>query len=498
MQQLSQQDAMFLYSETPRMPMHLSSIHLYDPSTAPEEITFDRMVEHVRSRLPLARILRRKVVHVPLDLDYPYWVEDEDFDLEFHVRNIALPPPGSWRQLWVQAARLHSQPLDLTRPPWELYIIDGVEDAADLGPGSFGMMIKVHHSAIDGISGIELMNALHDLSPGGRASVDDSWRSEPDPSAFTLLARAGANVASIPARAWQLMSNAMPKLPAMQSQTLRAGLAPTLPKTYLNGPVTTHRVGDGFRFDLSTAKQLRASVPGATVNDVVLAVVGGGLRRYLRSKGELPAAPLYAGVPISMRTEEEAGTAGNKISIMIVSLATDIEEPIARLTAVQRSTSQSKEQATAVAARTLAEGAELFPGALLGAAVRALPQLGAGGVTSMTGNVCVTNVPGSQVPLYLCGARMESYYGLGPVFDHAGPIHLVVSYLGKVHLSVTTCREIMPDIEFYIECLEQSLADLVEATQPARPAKTPRPRASATTAKATKKPTKRPGVGGKR
>ena len=212
----------------------------------------------------------------------------------------------------------------------------------------------------------------------------------------------------------------------------------------------------------------------------------------------LPAEPLYAGVPISMRTEEEAGTAGNKISIMLASLATDVADPVARLAAVQQSTSQSKEQATAVGARTMAEGAELFPGALLGVAVRALPQLGAGGVTSMIGNVCVTNVPGSQVPLYLCGARMEAYYGLGPVFDHAGPIHLVVSYLGRIHLSVTTCREIVPDVEAYVACLERSLGELVKATSSARPARARRPTPARAATSATKKAAKRTGAGGTR
>ena len=183
MQQLNQQDAMFLYSETPRMLMHLGSLHLYDPTTAPDPITFEGIVEHVRGRLPLARVLRRRIVRVPGNLDYPYWVESEDFDLEFHVRQTALPPPGNLAQLWVLASRLHSYGLDLQRPPWELYIIQGVNDVEGLPSGSFGMLIKVHHSAIDGISGIELMNALHDLTPEGRAPVVDTW--EPEAEAGT-------------------------------------------------------------------------------------------------------------------------------------------------------------------------------------------------------------------------------------------------------------------------------------------------------------------------
>jgi WS/DGAT/MGAT family acyltransferase len=261
----------------------------------------------------------------------------------------------------------------------------------------------------------------------------------------------------------------MPKLPALQTQTLRTPAAPKLPTTRLNGPATTHRVGDGFRFELATAKQLRAPVPGSTVNDVVLTIVGGGLRSYLAGTGDLPPTSLFAGVPVSLRTAEDAGTAGNKISITLASLGTDIADPIERLRAVQASTSSWKEQNGAESARTMAETAELFPGALMGAAVRALPQLGAGGITSMIGNVCVTNVPGSQAPLYLRGARMDAYYGLGPVYDHAGPIHMIVSYRGDIYLAVTSCREILPDVERYIACMEGSLAELVAAAAPEPP-----------------------------
>lgn len=453
---------MFLYSESPRVPMHLGSLHVYDPSTAPEPITFERIVEHVRSRLPLARVLRRKIVRVPLGLDLPYWIEDEAFDLEFHVRNIALPPPGNREQLWVQASRLHSQPLDLTRPPWELYVIEGLDDVAGFPPGCFAMFIKCHHAAIDGISGIELMNALHDLTPEGRDVAVDEWRGEHAPGALELVTRAAGNLTQAPLRMYRAAQQA---LPAMQSLPLLSPAARTgrLPQTRLNARSTTNRVGDGFRFDLDTAKAIRKAVPGATVNDVVLAVVGGGLRSYLAAHNDLPELPLHAGVPISMRTEADMGTAGNKISIMVVSLATDVADPLERLVAIQQATSTSKETSTAVGARALAESAELFPGALLGAATRAMPHLGPIGMPAVTGNVCVTNVPGSQAPLYLCGARMESYYGFGPAFDYAGPIHLVVSYLGSIYLSVTTCREIVADSRFYVECLERALAELVDA-----------------------------------
>jgi diacylglycerol O-acyltransferase len=467
-QQLNQQDAMFLYSEKPRAPMHLSSVHIYDPATTPSgEITFEQFVEHVRSRLPLARVLRRKLVRVPMDVDYPYWVEDDSFDLGFHVRQLSLPAPGDWRAMWDLAAALHSDPLDLSRPPWELYFIEGLDAVEGYAPGSFAMQTKVHHCAIDGIAGIELMNALHDASPEGRGIIVDPWRGEPDPDVLSLMALATANAVRAPQRAFEFMSRSAAAL--MPWAGSRPGLPgwgtrSRPPRTSLNQRVTTNRVGDAIVIDLAETKKVKAAVPGATVNDVLLAVVGGGLRSYLMSKGDLPDVPLVAGVPISLRTEADAGEPGNKISMMLVSLGTDVEDARKRLEAVQRSTSHSKEQSLAVEARVMADSAELFPGALLGLAVRANAAMSAEGVTAQIGNVCVTNVPGSQVPLYLCGAQMQAYYSLGPVYDNAGPIHLVVSYHGKIYLSVTTCREIVPDIEAYVGSLRRSWEELRAAT----------------------------------
>jgi WS/DGAT/MGAT family acyltransferase len=462
MQQLNQQDALFLFSESPRVPMHIGSLHVYDSSTAPEAITFDRFLHHVGSRLPLARLLRRKVVRVPFDLDYPYWVEDGAFDVEFHVRNLFLPEPGGRRELWQQASRLHSIPLDLDRPPWEIYYIEGLRPP-DFPAESFGMFIKVHHSAIDGISGIELMGALNDLDPQGREQPDDRWQPDDVPSSGELLMRSWMNLAVRPWRFYSRLVQTWPEMRPLYWGSRAAANVADLPITRLNARVTSHRLADGFRFELSAAKAIRAAVPGSTVNDVILAVAGGGIRRYLASTGELPDASLFASVPISMRTEKDAGEPGNMISMMIVSLATDVEDPLERLRIIQQSTARSKEIGNAVEARALVESGELMPGLLMGMVARSIPMSGPRGVTSMLGNVCVSNVPGSQVPLYLCGARMDSYYGVGPVYDHLGPLHMVVSYLGQVHLSISTCRDVVPDPEYYIECLEYAFQQLAAA-----------------------------------
>src|SRR6478752_217811 len=330
MQRLGQQDAMFLYSEKPRAPMHLCSFHFYAPDPNGHRLTFDEFREHVRSRLPLARLLRRKLVRVPLDLDYPYWVEDRDFDLDYHVRHVTLEGDRDWRAVWDLAAALHSIPIDLHRPPWELYLIDGVDHVEGYEPGGFAMLIKIHHCAIDGIAGIELMNALHDLDPDGRPPVVDTWQAEATPDPLALLAMTAANAARSPLRAARFLTHSVPMLlrprPALRAAWDATAGGPKPPTTRLNQRVTTNRVGDAIVIDLDDAKRVRAAVPGATVNDVLLTVVGGGLRQYLGETGELPDEPMMAGVPMSMRTDADAGTGGNKIAMMLVSLGTDVAD----------------------------------------------------------------------------------------------------------------------------------------------------------------------------
>jgi WS/DGAT/MGAT family acyltransferase len=304
----------------------------------------------------------------------------------------------------------------------------------------------------------------------------DTWRPESAPSPIGLLAMTLAGATQAPLRAVRFLATSVPALRPLGTARAAWGLtggAKRPQPTRLNQRVTTNRVGDALVIDLADAKRVRSAVPGSTVNDVLLAVVGGGLRRYLGETGELPDEPMMAGVPVSMRTEADAGVAGNKIAMMLVSLGTDVVEPRQRLATVQRSTSQSKEQNQAVEARVMADGAELLPGALLGLAVRANAVQNAAGTTAQIGNVCVTNVPGSQVPLYLSGYKMLAYFSLGPVYDNAGPIHLIVSYLGRIYLSVTTCREIVPDIEHYVDCIRRSWDELLAATVGAAPAARP-------------------------
>ena len=347
MQQLTGMDASFLYAETPRAHMAGSGVSIYDPSTAPDgRVTFKGILDHIERRLHEARMFRQRLVRVPLDLDHPYWIEDPDFDLEFHVRHIALPKPGDWRQFCIQVARLISRPLDLDRPLWEFYVVEGLDHVEGVPEGSFALVTKVHHAAIDGMSGMEMTSAIHDDTPTAEPPVAEaSWQPERIPSDTELLARASFNLALRPMQASRLMAQAMPQFSRMQDQLMRRSIKPpptTIPRTRWSGSVTAHRVFDAIRLELEELRRIKATVPGATVNDVVLTTVGGALRRYLQAKDELPADPLIAMAPISVRSEGERGAAGNLVSGMLTTLGTDVADPRERLVVVREATHQSK------------------------------------------------------------------------------------------------------------------------------------------------------------
>jgi WS/DGAT/MGAT family acyltransferase len=479
-------DASFVYFETPNAPGHIFSVWIYDQSSAPAgRVTFKGILEHVRSRLHVSRTFRERLVQVPLGLDHPYWIDDPDFDLEYHVRHIALPRPGDWRQFCIQVARLHSQPLDLTRPLWEMYVIEGLDNIEGLPAGSFAIMTKIHHAAIDGVTLLEITSALNDLEPDAPApQPTGEWRGERIPTTFELLSRAAVNTASRPLRLARLMASTMPGATArMREQRARQNfdlpaMAPA-PRTRFSGMITTHRVIEARRFDLATAKAIKNAVPGATINDVAITVVGGALRAYLSELGELPAEALRVMAPISTRTADQAGTAGNQVSAMVVTAGTEIADARDRLVAVHESTAASKAAAEANGAQDLAQFSEMMPGGLAALAARTASQFEMATRTNPVVNTVVSNVPGSQVPLYFAGARLVTFFGGAGITDGMGLLHGVSSYVGQLIVSVVSDREMMPDPAHYADLLEASFAELAAATGVAAPSRESSPRRGA-------------------
>jgi WS/DGAT/MGAT family acyltransferase len=469
MEQLSGLDATFINMETRNSPTHIGGLYVYDQSSAPGgKVTFKGILANLESRLHLARCFRQKIVRVPFGLDHPYWIEDPNFDLEYHVRHIALPKPGDWRQLCIQVARLHARPLDLDKPLWEMTVIEGLDRVQGLPKGCFAVLTKVHHAAIDGVSGVEMTAATHDLEPEGTPEPPVSeWVSENEPTLIELAMRGTVNNLQQPFRFAQILGEAAP--PAIRAYLEHAVSPPgedrptEVPRTRWNGKVSPHRAFEARGFSLAEVKQIRKRVEGTTVNDVILAVVGGALRKYLEHHMELPLETLSAFAPISTRTQGQSGTAGNQVSGMIVALHTDEPDPVVRLEKVYDATTSSKEMTEAVGARTMTDVTQTMPGALAGIAGRLVARTGLMSRLRPIAHCVVTNVPGPQVPLYFTGAEMVGSFGLGLPLEGIGLFNAVLSYNGAISIAVTGCREQMPDPGFYAECLEESFRELREA-----------------------------------
>jgi len=498
MQQLSAQDASFVYLETPHTPMHIGSVGIYDPSTAPGGfVRFKDILRFIASRLQGARSFRQRLVRVPFDVDHPYWIEDPEFDLEFHVRHIALPKPGDWRQLCIQVARLHARPLDLSKPLWEFTVVEGLDNIPGLPPGCFALVSKVHHAAIDGMSGVEMSAAVHDLDPAmAEPNKPDTWQPENMPRVADLLTRSYFNNLLQPMRIAETIGRSLPGMAKLAVQAGKGDVSlkntRTAPKTRFNGKVSAHRVWDAVPFKLAEVRAVKDTVPGATVNDVILTVVGGALRTYLLDKGELPKETLTAMAPISVRQEGEKAALGNLVSAMVVGLGTQIADPLDRLRFVHGEAVNSKAMTNAVGARTLADYSKLIPSGLAGLGARLYTRVGAANMHAPAFNCVVTNIPGPRVPLYFCGAKMLAMYGTAPVFDSMGLINPVYSYGDTIAVSFTADRDMLPDPDSYAKALRDSFDALkTAASQPAaRPANEnkprPRPRPAAKPRAATK------------
>jgi WS/DGAT/MGAT family acyltransferase len=469
MQQLSGQDASFLYTETPKSPMHIGGIAIYDQSTLEGGVQrFKDILRYIEQRLHLARTFREKLVNVPFSLDHPYWIEDKDFDLEFHVRHIRLPAPGDWRQLCIQAARLHARPLDLTKPLWEFTVIEGLDAIPGLPKGCYAILSKVHHACIDGVSGVDLTQAIHDLAaiPAPVPAPKKPWVGEDPPTPFELLARASLNNALQPYRFAEVVARTVPalgRLGQLMTNPERPR-ATAVPRTRFNRNISAHRVVEGRKFDLAEVREIKSTIKGATVNDVVLAVVGGALRKYLAAKNEIPDVPMVAMAPISVRSQDQRNSMGNQVAAMSVALGTHLADPLERLKAVHESAASSKEMTNAIGAKLMTDYSRFIPSTTAALATRLYAQLGLAERIAPPFNCVVTNVPGPQVPLYSAGARLVTQYGLGPIFDGMGLIFPVFSYCGHITISFTSCRDMLPDPEYLADCLQASYDELRDAS----------------------------------
>jgi len=476
MDQLSGQDAQFLYMESDEAPTHMTSIAIFDPTAGGRKLRFKDILQHVRSRLHMNPAFRRKLVRVPLELDFPYWVDDQHFDLEYHVRHGRLPEPGDWRQFCTHLARYHSRPLDMSLPLWEMYVVEGLDNIKGLPTGCFAIATKIHHAAADALSLAEFLGTLSDIDIEGTPAIplnSAKLRRSPTPSLLDMGVRAAWHSVRSPVGIFDAVMRAAPNLYNLAQDLLLSSSeqAHPVPDTRFNDSVSSSKSFDAVVVDLKDLKTIRLAVPGSTINDVVLAICGGGLRKYLLRHDELPEDSLVAWVPINARRESGGGNSGNHLTSMTVPIYTDTDDPIERLKFVMAATNMSKAAKAGVSARVMTDLSQHVPAATQVLASRLVLRTGA---AARMCNLFISNVPGPQVPLYLNGAKQVGLYGMAPLVNGMGLFIATPSYNGQISFSVTSTREIIPDKRFFISCLKKSLSELKRATKPAR--KTPRGR----------------------
>ena len=506
MRQLTSLDAQFLAMETPRQFGHVSGIAVLDPTTAPGgALELGDVQKLISDRLSLVPPFRWRLVEVPFGLDYPYWIDDPDFDIDFHVREIALPAPGNDHQLTDQVARIFSRPLDRAHPLWELYLIHGLEG------GRVALLTKIHHAVVDGMSGAEILGVLLDLAPEGREVPPASApATESVPGQLEMLARGVMGLPRYPLRLLESIPRALPNieevaiydaLPGVRELSrLTRGVQRVLgmggevvereqtkpPRTSLNGRVSAHRRLAIGRVSLDAVKAVKNELD-STVNDVVVSMCAGAVRRWLIEHDELPESPLVAQIPVSVRTAEQQGTFGNRIQLMSVPLFTNEAGARRRLQRTHDALADMKSRHRALPAALLQDATNFIPPAVFSRAARLTFAISSN--SQPTWNLVVSNVPGPQFPLYCVGARLEAIYPVSVVTDGMGLNITVMSYCGQLHFGIVADREMMPDVWPLMDWLREELDALGPGPSPKRkavasektPVRRPRRRAVATT-----------------
>ncbi len=519
MKQLTGMDGGFLYMETATTFGHVSGLGIY--SRPSEDFDpYDEVYARFESMVGRLEPMRRRVVEVPLHLDHPYWIDDPDFDLDFHIRHLSLAPPGRVDQLGEQISRIVGRPMDRTRPLWEVYVIEGLES------GRWALLTKYHHATIDGASGVMMLMMIHDLTPDAPPLEESPpWHGEPVPGDLELLRLALGNLARNPAKAMRAQLRIARDLAesagitsvstaARQAGTAVKTIATTLspgngdrerfslpstgaPPTPWNKSITAHRRFAMRSASLSNIKRLKDAT-GGTVNDVVMAIVAGALREYLLMHDALPDRPLRAMVPVSIRTGDEDDTWTNRVSGLVADLPTDSPDPIERVERCRQAMDVAKRQFELVPADALADITQFASPVVATSAIRLASQLRLADRVQSPVNVVVSNVPGPRQPLYFSGAQLEQYIPVSTIAEGMGLNITVHSYLDELTFGLISCRELVPDLWKMVDLHIDEIDRLFEATgaewvvppRPAPPRRGPaRPRATKA-AKAAAKPAK--------
>lgn len=464
MDRLSALDVSFLANESSSAHMHVGAVMIFE---GPPPL-YEDMLGHIRSRLHLVPRFRQKLAHPPIETGRPFWVDDPTFNLEYHVRHSALPSPGSEEQLRNLAARVFSQQLDRTKPLWELWLVQG------LTRKRFAIVSKTHHALVDGVSGVDIATVLFDVKPVPEPiRADHDWIPSPSPSSAQLAAKGVEGLAKIPLALARRAERAAgrPRRAIARAGEMAGAVgevawnfanpAPTIP---LNVPIGSHRRFVWVRSDLAQFKRIKDAL-GGTVNDVVLAVVGGGVRDWLHTRGiRTEGLEVRAQVPVSIRASDESGQLGNKITAMRAALPVYIEDPVKRLGTVRSQMQDLKSSNQALGAEVISRMNDFAPPTLLAQAARI-------NFSTRLFNMVVTNVPGPQMPIYLLGRELEDIFPVGFLPPDQALFVAIMSYNGAVNFGLLADYDSMDDVNLIAEGIERSLADLASAADDAsRPA----------------------------
>jgi len=466
-QQISGSDAAFLYAESPTSPMHIATLNIVEGS-----LKFEDFKEIIASKLHLIPKFRQRLLNVPMNLDYPYWVDDPNFDIDLHLNRIKLPDPSNWKTLRTLTSTLFSSPLDLRRPLWSVHFIEGIDEIAQVPSGSVAIVTKVHHVMIDGSSGVGLLGVLYDNDENGKQkkrSKPKPYNPEPLPDDISLLLKSGygflKNPFKVPKTVGETVFNFV-KSKAASQLSIQKEFSSTkfpVPITIFNGTISAKRTWGTAILSFDRINALR-KIMGGSINDVILAICAGAIRRYLVEKEKLPLHPLVANVPISIRTEASTEM-NNQIANMMIQLATHIENPLERLEYIQEQTMLGKSRHNTMGAKTLTKMADVVPFGLANLAAGLYSKYNIKDLHRPPFNVTITNVPGPRGPLYLNGHKVVSIFGLTPVVDGFGLIIAAFSYNGQVSITTTSDAKTMPDADVFSRYIRESANELEDCIQ---------------------------------
>jgi WS/DGAT/MGAT family acyltransferase len=460
MDRLSALDVSFLTNESSSAHMHVGGICIFEGPPP----SYEDLLDHVRSRLALVPRFRQKLAYPPVPTGRPFWVDDPAFNLEYHVRHSALPSPGSEEQLRNMAARVFSQSLDRTKPLWELWMVQG------LTRKRFALVTKTHHALVDGVSGVDIATVLFDVKPVPKpVDADDDWLPNPEPSGAQLLVKDAEAVARTPLGALRRIEHAIEHPRAAVERVSEAveavgevgwNFANPAPSVPLNVKVGSHRRFEWVRADLGQFKRIKSTL-GGTVNDVVLAVVTGALRRWLHGRGvRTEGMELRAQVPVSIRGADERGHLGNKLAALRGPIPVYVEDPVKRLEICREGMQGIKQSKQALGAEVISRFNDFAPPTLLAQAARV-------NFSTRLFNLVVTNVPGPQIPLYVLGRELEDIFPVGFLPPEQALFVAIMSYNGGINFGLLADYDAIDDVDALADGIEGSIAELTEAADAA-------------------------------